>query len=751
MTLSKGQRTALNQLRRIAGTHRSPLRIVGVEDSTDPIVSLVVHITLDCTGHECVEGGLRLHNREGVTLWIPTEFPFTPPLASTAHTRFHGFRHVHWGCWLCLYVSPDTQWKPSLGMFGFIAQLDEWLGRAARNELDLPGEPLHPPIAYTVASTSICINADTPDRSNWPWFGAALLTRVKPNLLEVNAWRPTYMVPKDASFAPTVLLDIELPYEYPRTVQHLLQHLNFKGIPSSSLLAHLMLASVRVPPGEPLYVGIGTPSRGLAGDLPHRRQHLTFWEIEPTDVTKLRDASLACKISSHFKRRETPKQIQALIYSVLDTLITWQSVARVRWCHVMENRPEIIIRRDADTAMDWFRGKRVALWGCGAIGGLIAEHLARAGVAELTLYDRAHVIPGILVRQNFSAADIKEPKAEALAGRLQSIAPGVAVTPKVEDIISKTLSNTEWDANIDVVIDATASLRVRSKLETLLKDQVSRIPIVAVMLSASAQYAVAVIAPSGYQAGPLDVLRRLGLATINRNWLSDWAKAFWTTDAVEGLRQPEPGCSDPTFVASHADIASLTARSVNAIAKSLAEDQETASGFLISQISDHREHHFRFRPDIRWVANGLDFRMSANAWRDLTGWIRTGARERSAECETGGLLFGDFDETLGIAWITNVSGPPQDSTFSAQLFVCGTHGTSDLCQNYEDRTHGIVRYVGTWHTHPVGSAEPSAMDYAGNRRHLRRNTFTRCTSTDGDCRTCQRRTAANWGLRVREE
>ena len=57
--------------------------------------------------------------------------------------------------------------------------------------------------------------------------------------------------------------------------------------------------------------------------------------------------------------------------------------------------------------------------------GLIAEHLARAGVAELTLYDRARVTPGIMVRQNFSAADINEPKTDALARRVQSIAPGV--------------------------------------------------------------------------------------------------------------------------------------------------------------------------------------------------------------------------------------------------------------------------------------------------------------------------------------
>ncbi len=591
MAVSEGQLIALAQLQRIAETDRSPVRIVGIDEETAPGASLNIDITLDCTRYERVEGGLPLHDRESVTLSVPADFPFTPPAVDTAHTRFHGFGHVQWGHRLCVYLSTETQWIPSQGMFGFLAQLDEWFRRGARNELDDPEGPLHPPVAYTVASTAICVNADTPGRDTWPWFGAAVLSQSKLDLLQVNAWLPIHEIPNDLLVAPAALLDFELPFEYPRTVDYFLHYLESRGNLGYRLLAHLMLASERVPADSPMYVGIGAPSRGIAGDVEQRRQHLTFWEIETADVAKLRAASIACQFSNRYKDQDTPAAIQEVIDSIWEILFQWRRDARVRWCRAIENRPEIVTRRDEGTPMDWFRGKRVALWGCGAIGGLIAEHLARAGVAHLALYDWARVTPGVLVRQNFSATDTNETKVAALARRVQSIAPKVAVETKWENIISRTLAGSDWDSDVDVVIDATASLRVKSKLEAVLKDHQRRVPVASVMMSATAQHAVAVIAPPRYQAGPLDVHRRLGVTAVTRDWLDEWARAFWTSDAVEDLRQPEPGCSDPTFVASHADTAALSARALNAVAERLAEPDDAAIGFLITQSSDHPQHH----------------------------------------------------------------------------------------------------------------------------------------------------------------
>ena len=710
MQLSDGQRVAVDQLQRIAQTTRSAVQVVSLPDSPDTRSYLQAKVTVDCRHYPKVDQGLPLHSREGFIIAIPEDFPYNPPFVYTPHTRFLGFPHVQWGCHLCLYISEETQWIPSKGMFGFMEQLDEWLRRGARNELDDLEGPLHPPVAYPVSATSICISANTPRRQTWPWFGYAQMRRLKPDLLDVVNWK---LLPlSDQLIAPTVLLDFELSFEYPLTVDGLFRAIEVRGVPAVRLVAQLMLASERLPLGEPLYMGIGTPSRGGAGDLTRRQQHIAFWEIERDDVATLRRASLACEVSRQYNGRETPEELQVLMNSWFNDLFRWRRTARVNWCHVVENRPEVVTRRDQGTPMDWFRGKRVALWGCGALGGAIAEHLVRADVAELTLYDSGRVDPGLLVRQNFVYADLNEPKASALAKRLVAIAPAAGITPKIEDIL-KTVDANDWDANVDVVIDATASLRVRSKLEVVLKKREREIPIVAAMISADAQLALAVVCPPKYSGGPLDVLRRLGLAAMGRDWLSAWADGFWTSGAAEALRQPEPGCSDPTFVASHVDVARLAANASNVFARALAQGGQSAVGVLLSQSPEGKEHQLHFAPDVHWTADGIDFRLAAKAWRDMNGWIRTGARRRTAEDETGGLLFGEFDEALGIVWISNVSGPPGDSLFSPEGFVCGVEGTKDLCDGYRERTNDVVRYIGTWHSHPVSLAIPSDTDYAG--------------------------------------
>ena len=712
--LTKGQAAGLRQLERIASAETSALQINYVDESEKANDWLKVNVSLNCTRYTYKDGGLKLHARESVTLWISPEFPHAVPIIRTAHTRFLGFPHVQWGRQLCVYLSTETQWQPSQGMFGLIQQLGSWFEKAALNELDALEGPMHPPVAYSSSNTTFCMQANTPESDQWPWFGAAILDWCKEDLYDVVEWKDVLDVPTDESFAPAILLDFELPFEYPKTLFHLLNWMEKRGVETSQVIVHLMIAAKRLSDGESMHVLLGTPSRGIAGDTNQRLQHLQVWEIEYLDVLKLQGVAIACDVMRLYRDAPTPEGTQKLIDGMFDSLFAWQKESEIRWCWVLENRPEIVTRRDEGTAMDWFKGKSVALWGCGAIGGQIAEQVIRAGVTELRLYDNARVHPGILVRQNFVDADISDHKVIALKRRLEAIAPKRIVVAYPEDIISTTLNDDTWQAGIDVVIDATASLRVRSKLELVLKDTDQVPPIVAMMLSGKARHGALVVTPSVYSGGPLDAYRRLGLAAKHRTWLSEYASAFWGDHALDTLRQPEPGCSDPTFIGSHADIAGLTARMMNHAAISLATNADAAVGVLISErASAERDIRFEFAPDIIIRARDTEFRLSTNAWRDTQGWISAGARTRTSEDETGGFMFGTIDEMLGVAWISNVSGPPGDSQFSPGQFLCGVDGLEELYDSYATRSLGTTAYVGTWHSHPVSAARPSGTDFHG--------------------------------------
>lgn len=73
------------------------------------------------------------------------------------------------------------------------------------------------------------------------------------------------------------------------------------------------------------------------------------------------------------------------------------------------------------------RPAHVAILGCGSVGSTMAELLVRSGVEVLTLVDPDEVSPANLSRGVYTASDIGRRKVEALASRLESIAPHVTV------------------------------------------------------------------------------------------------------------------------------------------------------------------------------------------------------------------------------------------------------------------------------------------------------------------------------------
>ena len=689
-----GYELAREHLREIAEASADTVQIV--EETTRSSGYLQFDVSIRFDGLERVEDGLPVRARELFRIVVPPTFPHERPSVATPHRRFAGFPHVQWSRHPCLYGS-SAEWKPEDGMYGFITRLDSWVRDAARNDLDPDDAPLHPPVAYTTVARLVVPRADTPPVGASAWIGFAEL-RQRYRRTEIIGWK-SLSEARPQHFAPAILLHEPFPFEYPDTVIALLNELKSHGIDFGRFVLALASLANHTDAGTPLTVVLGTPMRRVEGGG-RALQHLAVWEISGDDANKLREMQVSIEGAD-------PDACKEAIAKV----VKWSVEAKVGWCDVREMRSEVTRRRDQTSPMAWFRGKRVAIWGCGAIGTHVAESVVRAGAARVELIDKGVVAPGLLVRQGFEDSDIGCWKAEALADRLKRIEPDLEIEALTNNLI-KRIGEADPIPDVDLIIDCTASSAVRMKLERTLCGVGARPPIASMGVSYDASSAMATLSMSRHSGGPLDLMRRLKLEACRRSRLTRLLEAFWPTTPVHQRFQAEPGCSEPTFVGSDADLAELSARMLNAVARALSkpDDGQTGAGWIFEEPGP--VHAVFWPPDHTLVEKdrGYSVRVSHEAVREMRAWARRSVRTAGPTVETGGLVFGELNEAAGVLWVTEVEGPPQDSDAAEDHFTCGTAGMEEAADEKDRRFRGSVACVGSWHTHPTTGAHPSTVD-----------------------------------------
>ncbi|KXU34984.1 thiamine biosynthesis protein ThiF [Ventosimonas gracilis] len=98
-------------------------------------------------------------------------------------------------------------------------------------------------------------------------------------------------------------------------------------------------------------------------------------------------------------------------------------------------------------------GKRIALVGCGTIGGYLSDMLVKAGAGscggKLTLVDFDGLLPQNIGRHRLGFPDLLSNKAEAMAKELRRLSPGVEVHALPVDVRQAQLGK------LDLLIDAT--------------------------------------------------------------------------------------------------------------------------------------------------------------------------------------------------------------------------------------------------------------------------------------------------------
>ena len=707
MTLTTGQRSAIRDLESIA-QEGDALEVIEVTEPQEEGKSLLVEIALSCKGLAQTSDGIPLRQRERFFVFVPADYPFRYPHVWVPHQRWAGWPHVQWTKHICLYQAPDTEWNPVDGMFGFIERLYLWVKRAAVNQLDPVGAPLHPPVAYVenISTPLVIPYVNAPVVEDKPWTGFACIMDRPGNRIDVTGWRRLEDATPAGSVAAAVLLPQASSYEFPSKVKDLLDILEGQSVSRKTLITVLGQAATINGKDTQLLVLIGTPTRGVR-DSGVYQQNLVAWLLDPVIANGLRLALE--QFSPHQGLREIGLDCERIV-------LEWSKLADVSWCRLREARPEVTIRRDHASPLAWFRNKTVAVWGCGAIGGHVAEALARAGVAKLILWDKSVVTPGVLVRQAFEDSDIGKNKATATRERLLRITPGLSVEAIEKDI----LDNTDWACGADLLINATASWPVVQHLEVCQGLAPAKETVTASMvLGHHAHRALLYVIAGDYTGGSADLARKTKIAALRQGRLKQFVDDFWP-DRPRSSFQPEPGCSEPTFIGAHAEVMGLVGAMLTKLAREVARgNPEVASSHLFTAAGvdvanwERKEHSFFFKPDICLAESVHDYqvKITPEAFEDLFEWIRRSEKRNGRSAETGGHIYGERNDAAKIIWVTEVSGPPPGSKASPTEFVCGFKGVGTASKEKSRSTKGSVKFVGMWHTHPNGSPIPSDTDY----------------------------------------
>lgn len=719
--MTPGQDAALSQIERIA-SRSNALEIVEVRRPDAGSTYLNVVVSVYCGDMPKVAGGLPLRGRERVTIQISARFPYDIPTVVFGHHRYAGHAHVQWLNQPCLFQAPHTEWRPSAGMFGLLERLEIWLRKSASNELDPIGAPLHPPVAYGGGGPWIIPRADTPKVETSPWLGFAGLRMVSDRRIDVVDWNKFHTTIAGDLVGPAILLNQAMPFEFPSKFGDLLTALRVRGVTLSSILDLLQKGVERNGEDKPLYLILGTPMRRPSGD--ELRQHLTVWRVNATAVTILGLRERIIRTKQEFERlslQTSGSEAEGgedLEKSVSNLFVEWAEDVDVIWSRVREDRAEVTVRRDIGKSVNRFADKSIEIWGCGALGAYVAEILIRAGVRRLVIRDNGVVTPGVLIRQPYFESDIGEFKVEALATRLRLINPQCEILSFSSDVIYSVLSRPNFGEDADLIIDATASNLVATRTEQMwTKSPVDRKPVASIAIDRDAMKLLVVFATPKHSSGPLGILRQMKLLSCRDERLSAYRDAFFP-EILPAPFQPEPGCSDATFVGSSADSMMLAAAAANYIGKFYGcESTSSAFGCFVPSMSASSpdllpiEQCFEPEYTLRDSQTNFEVRIDPAAMRALRAWQSESRRIRGLRVETGGILFGEVDEFLQVIWVSELSGPPSDSRHSAEEFVCGIDGLESLTKEKSTRTRKSAQYLGTWHTHPVSEAIPSAKDF----------------------------------------
>ena len=344
--------------------------------------------------------------------------------------------------------------------------------------------------------------------------------------------------------------------------------------------------------------------------------------------------------------------------------------------------------------------RKLMLIGAGALGSHLLNNFIRMGFGKWTITDNDHLLPHNLTRHILPGNYISWYKADAIHHFLSNLYPSDnSIVSFHQDFLKASdNSNKLWQAaqNVDVIIDASASLSVARKLgaDTPCKRAIS------VFFTHSGLDSVLMVE---------DTHRKFRLDALEiqyYRWVlqSNFGKNHLATP--KNKIRYGGGCRD---VSSQISIENVFLHS-SLIGKQIREVLNKHSAeIIINKTDDHHNTNFISltpTPIKRKFSNGWEILYDQYILDKLND-----LRATYLPNETGGSLIGFFDDLRKRIYIVDALPPPPDSKHSPTSFVRGSKGQKQTLEKISKRTQGQVVFVGDWHSHPKGaSVRPSKYD-----------------------------------------
>lgn len=391
-----------------------------------------------------------------------------------------------------------------------------------------------------------------------------------------------------------------------------------------------------------------------------------------------------------------PSDVQKASVEHLEVLPAWHSRAL---------SPELLARMSGDESVG--RGFPYAIVGCGSVGSKIAAHLGRAGFGNASFIDNENFLPHNTARNalNYEESDFRSPKATMMRelfskfGHQQAKAHATDIIPPLIGDDPQALLNL-LPADCKLVVDATASLKIGAA--AVASKHLAGIRLVRVMLYGQGRAAVMML--EGSQRGPrLDDLNAALFAVARITPQVRHALSAGSADPTQIF--VGDNCSSMTMPMSDSSVsrgASMMAMQLERwIASGLPDEGYVAVG--MSDLGGIGMNWSGVPIKVPVVLDNISDGWTVRVAAHVAEFVEEDARNWLPK-ETGGALVGIVDPITRTAIIAGVVNAPPDSVRKPERFDLGIVGLAQSLRQANEDSIGYLRYIGTWHSHPMGGS-----------------------------------------------